>query len=141
VNASISTATPGSFTFHVSGSDVAGNQSSATSPYTVGYAPPGTLCLGEPEAQILQPVNADGTMYVPVDKPLSVCKSLPTLLESATVNETVVSTGADTSFRFDARSQQWILNLSTKGLAAGKTYVYRITLNDGSSTMFQFGLR
>jgi hypothetical protein len=50
-------------------------------------------------------------------------------------------TAADTAFRWDAANQQWIFNISTKSLAAGNTYVYTITLNDGSSIIFQFGLR
>jgi hypothetical protein len=61
--------------------------------------------------------------------------------ETNTVNETVFSTSADTAFRFDSTAQQWIFNVSTKGLAARKTYVFQIVLNDGSSILFQFGLR
>jgi len=33
------------------------------------------------------------------------------------------------------------VNLSTKGLTANRTYVYRIMLNDGTAIQFQFGLR
>ena len=55
------------------------------------------------------------------------------------VNMTVDSTTPDTSFRTDG--QQWIFNISTKGLAAGATYVFRIGLNDGTDITFQFGLR
>lgn len=42
---------------------------------------------------------------------------------------------------WDDSGQLWVFNLSTKGLTANRTYVYRITLNDGSEIGFQFGLR
>jgi hypothetical protein len=47
----------------------------------------------------------------------------------------------DTIFRWDATSQQWIFNITTSNLTAGSTYIYTITLNDGSTIMFQYGLR
>lgn len=45
------------------------------------------------------------------------------------------------SFRFDAIDAQWIANIDTKPLAAGRTYVYRIVLNDGSTIGFQLAPR
>jgi hypothetical protein len=36
---------------------------------------------------------------------------------------------------------QWIFNISTKNLTANKTYYYVVTLNDGSTITFQFGLK
>jgi hypothetical protein len=60
---------------------------------------------------------------------------------ASTVNETVVSTTPDSSFRWDATAQQWIFNINTKGLSPGTTYVYAISLNDGSTISFQFGLK
>jgi hypothetical protein len=60
---------------------------------------------------------------------------------STPVNLPVTSTSADTAFRFDPTSQEWIFNLSTAGLSAGSTYVFRIGLADGSHIDFQFGLR
>ena len=62
-------------------------------------------------------------------------------LESTTVNEDVDSTTPDTAFRWSASDQQWIFNVSTKKLTANKTYVYKISLNDGSWISFQFGLK
>jgi hypothetical protein len=47
----------------------------------------------------------------------------------------------DTAFRFDPSAQQWIFNISTKNLTAGSTYVFTITLNDGTTIVFQFGLK
>lgn len=46
----------------------------------------------------------------------------------------------DTQFLWDATDHQWIFNIRTSSLAAGKTYVYRISLHDGTSIVFQFGL-
>jgi len=60
---------------------------------------------------------------------------------SAVVNEDVISTTPDTAFRWDPTAQQWIFNISTKGMKAGVKYTYQITLNDGSSIMFSFALR
>jgi hypothetical protein len=57
------------------------------------------------------------------------------------VDESVTSTTADTAFHWDATNQQWIFNISTKSLQANNTYVYTIILNDGTSIVFQFGLR
>jgi hypothetical protein len=57
------------------------------------------------------------------------------------VNEDVTSTTPYTVFRWDPTSQQWIFNIKTKNLTAGYTYVYEITLNDGTTITFQFGLK
>ena len=54
------------------------------------------------------------------------------------IDETIASTTPDTQFRWDATAQQWIFNISTKGYQNGRTYYYRIDLNDGSSIYFQF---
>jgi hypothetical protein len=60
---------------------------------------------------------------------------------SASVDLPVNSRTPDTAFRWDPTSQQWIFNLDTRGLTAGNTYVFRISLADGSHIDFQFGLR
>ena len=57
------------------------------------------------------------------------------------IDESVDSTTPDTAFRWDPTDKQWIFNISTKPLKANKTYVYVITLNDGSTIQFQFGLK
>src|SRR5262249_6745644 len=41
--------------------DVAGNSTTASASYSVIYKTSGTVCLGEPGHQILQPIDADGT--------------------------------------------------------------------------------
>ena len=61
--------------------------------------------------------------------------------ESTTVNEEVLSTTPDSEFRWSSTDQQWIFNINTKKLAAGKTYVYQITLSDKTTIDFQFGLK
>ena len=52
------------------------------------------------------------------------------------------STTPDTVFRWSGGSDALpIFNINTKGLNANATYVYQITLNDGSKIQFQFGLK
>jgi hypothetical protein len=160
-NAAINTASVGAKTFTVSAVDAVGNASSSSVNYSVIYAPSGT-CYGDLEHQILQPINADGTSVwkqgrtvpakfrvcdangVSVGTPGVVSSFFLTQVISGAatvVNETVSSTTPDTAFRWDATNQQWIFNISTTNLAANKTYVYSITLNDGTTIGFQFGLR
>jgi hypothetical protein len=57
------------------------------------------------------------------------------------VDETVTSTTPDVAFRWDAAAQQWVFNISTKGMSTGYTYRYAIELDDGSELAFRFGLR
>jgi hypothetical protein len=57
------------------------------------------------------------------------------------VDETVSSSNSDTAFHWDATNQQWVFNISTKSLTANNTYVYTITLNDGTTIGFQYGLK
>jgi sugar lactone lactonase YvrE len=66
--------------------------------------------------------------------------SAPSATNAADPVSSVSLAAPDTQFRWDASDQQWIFNVSTKGLAAGNTYVYRIALNDGTTIVFQFGL-
>src|SRR6266571_4749872 len=60
---------------------------------------------------------------------------------ATTVEDVVATNNPDTAFRWDPTSQQWIFNITTGNLAAGNTYVYAITLNDGTVINFQYGLR
>lgn len=57
------------------------------------------------------------------------------------VNEPTNSTTSDTAFRWSSTDQQWIFNLSTKSLVKGNTYQGTITLIDGSTIIFRFGLK
>ena len=129
---------------------------------TIVYAPAGTACLGSPGHQILQPINPDGSSVFKqgstIPAKFRVCDAngvsigtpgvvssfwLVTIVGSVVlpVDEAVDSTTPDAAFRWDPSAQQWIFNMSSKKLAAGKTYVYEVTLNDGSTIRFQFGLR
>jgi hypothetical protein len=159
--ANIDTATPGAKTFTVTARDAVGNQDSRGVAYTVVYAS-GSSCLGSPSRGILQPVNADGSSVFKqgstVPAKFRVCDAngnsigTPGVVTSFTaasssnasasiVNETIVSTTPDTAFRWDAAAQQWIFNISTKGLKAGLRYNYTVGLNDGSQITFSFTLR
>ena len=128
----------------------------------VQYEPAGTTCFGSTGDQILQPINVDGTSVWKQGRTIPaqfrVCDVNGMSVGTAgvvssfyltkiisgtvtTVDETVTSTNADTAFRWDASNQQWIFNISTKSLAANNTYVYTITLNDGTTIVFQYGLK
>jgi hypothetical protein len=132
--------------------------------FKILYASSGT-CVGDAGHQILQPINADGSSVFkqgstipikfrvcdangssvgPLPNGGSIVQSLvltKVISGSGSTNETVVSTTPDTAFRWDSTNQQWIFNLSTKNLVPNATYYYTITLNDGSTIGFRFGLR
>jgi hypothetical protein len=123
------------------------------------------MCNGAPGRQMLQPINFTGSSVFPkkggstVPAKFRVCGNdgvsigptpvvknfvLYGVLNGTTVdvNEAPVeSTNNDTAFRWSASDAQWIFNISTKDLAAGKTYVYRVYLHDGTYIQFQFGLK
>ena len=122
----------------------------------------GGLCYGSPSHQILQPINADNTSVFKrnstVPAKFRVCDAngvsigTPGVVASfklaqvfngtiTDVDEAVISTTPDTAFRWSASDMLWIFNIDTKLKLAGQTYVYLITLNDGSTIKFQFGLK
>jgi hypothetical protein len=129
----------------------------------VQYEPAGTLCDGDAGHQILQPINADGSSVykqgrtvpakfrvcdangVSIGTPGVVSSFFLTGILSGTVTtvvDNVVDTNVpDAAFRWDPTAQQWIFNITTVNLTPGSTYIYTITLNDGSTIMFQYGLR
>jgi 6-phosphogluconolactonase (cycloisomerase 2 family) len=128
---------------------------------TVDYAPVG-VCTAGPGHQILAPISPDGsttfvqstTTIIPIQ--FRVCDAAGTavstngvvtnfkLIQSITGGvSTNLSQGQSTGFAFNAATQNYVLNLSTSSptnLTAGTTYVYQITLNDGSSITFQFSM-
>jgi HYR domain len=159
--ASGSTFPIGTTTVACSATDAAGNLSTGSFGVVVQYASGGS-CDGAPGHQILQPINADGSSVFKqgstVAAKFRVCDangvSIGTpgvvtdfrLVETiaggvSTVNEAVTSTTPDTAFRWDPTAQQWIFNIATKSLAANTTYVYRISLDDGSAIDFHFALK
>jgi hypothetical protein len=159
----INTATVGPKTFNVTATDNVGNVSTGSANYAVGYAPASMICPLGPGRTILQPINADGTSVFKQGSTVPAkfrvydanCNSIGTagvvadfrLVQVITgtvmnsVNEAVVSTAADPLYRWSASDQQWIFNTNTKGLAANATYVFRITLNDGTNIDFRYGLK
>jgi hypothetical protein len=160
--ANFDTASVGGKTFTVNASDNVANSSSGSTSYSVVYPSTG-LCQGEGGHQILQPINADGSSVFKrnstVPAKFRVCDangysvstagvvssfSLVQIISGtfvSNVNEQVNSTTPDSAFRWDSAAQQWIFNISTKSLSTNTTYVYLITLNDGSTIPFQFGLK
>jgi hypothetical protein len=135
---------------------------SAAFTQTVQYAPAGTSCDGGAGHQILQPIDPAGSSVFKqrrtVPAKFRVCDAngnsigapgvvsnfaLVQVLNNTTTSsvQVVDTTNPDTAFRWDPASQQWISNISTANLTAGNTYVYAITLNDGSTILFQYGLR
>ncbi len=129
---------------------------------TVLYAPAGTLCYGDVGHSILPPISALGMSVFKqgstVPAKFRVCNAngvsngTPGVVSSfrltqtiagtvTDVDEPVGSTNPDTAFRFDPVAQQWIFNTSTSSLAAGATYVFTISLNDGTVISFQYGLK
>jgi hypothetical protein len=123
----------------------------------------GVACYSSAGHQILQPIEVDGSSVFKqkstVPAKFRVCDangvSIGTpgvvalfrnvqIITGTTVdavNEPIDSTTPFDAFRWSSTDQQWIFNMSTKLLGSGKTYVYLITLNDGSTIQFQFGLK
>ena len=158
----LNTSSVGSKTFSVTGTDNVGNSTTNSDIYSVLFASGGT-CDGDAGHQILQPIPSDGTGVfkqgrtipakfrvcdangVSIGTPGVVGSFFLTEIISGTVTTTVQdivdSTNPDTAFRWDPSGQQWIFNISTSNLAANFTYIYTITLNDGTFIHFQYGLR
>jgi YDG domain/MBG domain (YGX type) len=132
-----------------------------TGTFKILYATPGT-CDGAAGHAILQPINTDQSSVFKqgstVPAKFRVCDvngasiGTPGVVSSfrlvqtisgtvTSVDEAVYSTTPDTAFRWDSTGQQWIFNISTTNLKSNATYVYVITLNDGSTIQFQFGLK
>jgi MBG domain (YGX type) len=129
---------------------------------SVTYAPVGSACYGDAGHQILQPINPDGGSVFKqkstVPAKFRVCDvngnsiGTPGVVTSfvryysstgttTEMDELVDSTTPDTAFRWSSSDQQWIFNISTKSLSPNMTYYYRITINDGSTIEFRYGLK
>jgi hypothetical protein len=149
----------GTFTFTATAIDKAGNTTTQTGSYRVIYRWDG----------FLQPINDTahqtslttstfkGGSTVPVKFQLKDCNgnvvqasSLPAWLTpakgsvtTAPVDETTYSDPATngTTYRWDATSQQYIYNWSTKGSTAGYYYRIGVTLDDGQTYYVFIGLR
>ena len=162
LTATVDTSSVGTKTVWFTAVDTSGNSFSKACDYQVQYVSGGT-CNGQPSHSILPPIKADGSSVfkkgrtVPVK--FQVCDAAGNSIGTPGVvasfklvqkwHGTVIlypnvnpdSTTPDNAFRWDAAAQEWHFNLSTKNLAAGYTYKYKIRLNDGTSIVFQFGLR
>jgi hypothetical protein len=164
---SFSTTPVGQHSFTVNATDAAGNPATPlTYNYSIQYASNG-ICGGNIGHQILQPINAMGTLSVfkmgsTIPVKFRVCDangvSIGTsgvvaaygLLSAAStpdisVDEDAYSTTPDTAFRWDPSDQQWIFNQSTKNNPSlnhtNTTYFFGIKLNDGSWIYFQYALK
>jgi hypothetical protein len=157
----LDTSSVGSKSVTCTATDKAGNSNSATVNYSVQYTAAGGNCKGIAGHQILQPINADGSSIfkagstVPAKFRVCGADGDPIGTDGVVVNfrlvqiisngivtnvdEAVLSTTPDDVFR--SGNSQWIFNISTKNLSADNTYVYLITLNDGSTIQFQFTLK
>jgi hypothetical protein len=159
----IDTASVGGKSFSVSVKDRAGNPATQTNNYSVVYAPAGATCPLGPGRTILSPINPDGSSIFKKGSTVPAkfrvydanCNSIGTpgvvsdfrLIQvvsgttTSNVNEEVISTAADPAFRWSASDQQWIFNINTKNLSANMTYVFQISLNDGTNLLFTYGLK
>jgi len=148
-------------TVNCSATDSHSNKASGSFTITVESAITGGQCKDVPSRQILPPIKSDGSSVfkqgrtVPAKfricdkdgKPITTAGlvtdfKLIQIISQGNVSEVtqaVLSANSHDEFRAGAR--QWIFNISTKNLAAGNTYVYLITLNDGSTIQFQFTLK
>jgi hypothetical protein len=129
--------------------DIAGNTREETIHYNVVYDFGG----------FLQPLSKGGTYKagstIPVKFQLKdvsgkyISNAIATMMYAKINNNVVdneveaISTSATSSgnqFRYDSTANQYIFNLSTKGMATG-TYQITITLNDGTTYSAQFSLK
>jgi hypothetical protein len=126
----------------------------------------GGMCDGDAGHQILQPINTDGTSVwkqgSTVPAKFRVCDANGVSIGTtgvvqnfvlyktnkgtlANVDElTIDNSTNDLGWRFDSTAQQWIFNMSTKLAPINQTnvtYYFQISLNDGSSIFFQYGLK
>jgi len=135
----IDTSTMGPQSFTVNATDNAGNTATQTVTYSVAYKFSG----------FLPPLKVKGKQQTPQFKAGS---TIPVKFQLTDNNGNYLSTATawiwldskenkgtssgrankDNNFRYDAASNQYIFNLSTKGLAKGPHTIY-VTLDDGTS--------
>lgn len=147
----IDTSQVGLFSFNIDATDLAGNKTSMPVSYQVVYGFGG----------IQQPINNDGSSVfkagstIPVKFMLSdfdgqAVSTAISRISYVRITDGVagdvteaISTSAATLgnlFRYDVVSEQYIFNLSTKGLKSG-TYELRIGLDDGTVKTVKIGLK
>src|SRR5262249_53941539 len=137
-----------------------------TNSLSFSYQPAGQSCVVNgsltPGHQILPPIKIDGSSVFKQGSTVPAkfmvfdanCNSVGTpgvvtrfVLSNtsnglvADVNQLLDSTTPDNAFGWDPSAQQWSFNISTKGLKGNAHYFYEIDLDDGSSILFDFGLK
>ncbi len=147
----IDTLTVGEKTYTVTAMDMAGNVTTRQVTYHVRYA----------TSNVLQPINPDGSSLFNLNRTipvkfrawdvfgftvtdatahLYVTKISSVVLGQVLEPEVLVDGDTNNLFRYDAAGEQYIYNLSTKGMTIG-TYLIRIGLNDGGSIYTIVSLR
>lgn len=130
----LDSSTVGLKTVTCTATDKAGNTGSATPGFTVQYSY-AAMCYGDAAGrQILQPINVDGSSVFKQGS------TVPAKFRACDANGVSIGT-PDTAFRWSSSDQLWIFNISTKTQVKNVTYIYLITLNDGSTIHFQFALK
>ena len=142
----------GETTVNCSASDSHGNAESGSFSVAIQYAAAGVKCSGIAGHEILHPISPDGSSVFEqgsvVPAKFRVCAmngvaiTSPDVVTDFTLLNSdlpILSSTPETDFR--AGNNQWIFNIDTSNLAADSTYIYLITLNDGSSIEFQFELK
>ena len=151
----------GTTTVDCSAVDSSNNTAAGSFNVTVQYATAGVNCNGIPGHQILQPINLDGSSIfkagstvpakfrvcgtdgVAIGTPGTVTnfRLVGIVIEGTTHNVDLAVSSTPPHDAFRSGSRQWIFDINTKDLDADNTYIYIITLNDGSSIQFQFTLK
>ena len=127
---------------------------------TISYVATGSSCVIEAGHTILAPIDAKGKSVFKVGTIViarfRVCDATGKSIGSAgvvksfalvqtihgstttNVNQAVASATSAKAFTWDPILREWEFAISTKALAKGTTYVYLITLNDGSTISFRY---
>jgi hypothetical protein len=158
----IDTTTTGTKTFTVNSRDAVGNTSMSTVTYMVQSATSYGMCLSEPNHQILFPIVNGSSVFLqgyPVLARFRFCdssgKSISTAglvtrfrligIKSGTtltpVDQAVASAISASTFQWDPLLRDWFFLINTKPLSKGNSYLYRITLKDGSTIDFSYSLK
>ena len=151
---------PGDYTVSCTATDVAGNETTATAAYTVVAGT--TTCEHGTDRRIMAPVNADGTSVflrlsaVPVlfrvcderGKPVGTSGFVKSVTQVSAVALPVTAKVNELPYLLPTvkpvyvpRAGIWAGSIGSAKLASGKKYTYRVTLADGTSFTFTFGVR
>jgi hypothetical protein len=162
VSGTVNPAAVGTYLITYTATDAFGNQASGTRIVYVQYEPAGISCDGSSGHAVLPPINTDGSSLFQQGRTIPIkfrvfdadCTSVGTpgvvsgfslVLGPAGVakksHRALAPMASDAGFVWDPKGQEWIYNLDTSGLIQGNTYVYQITLNDGTAIQFGFSLK